>query len=312
MFRKAKKALLALCLICAGSMSLADPRTQATVDNAQLNNAGRVKIVDVDPALWVVKDRDTTIYLFGTIHILKPGLGWFDDEIKRAFDTSDELVVEMIEPPADEALKKYLKYALSSDGKTLSSKLSPADRDDFLTLVKKLGLKPEDQEPLDPWALAVTFQLASLQDGGYDPVSGVDGQLEAAAKAVNKPIRAVETFDSQLAIFDALPESVQVRFLMESVRGFDEMGKGMAQLVDTWSKPDPDALANLMNDGLSDPLLYDRLLKDRNAQWAQWINQRLARPGTVFMAVGAGHLAGKDSVQMLLKKYRIKAKRVKY
>ncbi|MGI9360936.1 MAG: TraB/GumN family protein, partial [Parasphingorhabdus sp.] len=60
---------------------------------------------DPDPALWVVKDEDTTIYLFGTIHILKPGLSWFDEAVKDAFDESEELVVEMIQPEPAEMVR---------------------------------------------------------------------------------------------------------------------------------------------------------------------------------------------------------------
>jgi uncharacterized protein len=54
------------------------------------------------------------------------------------------------------------------------------------------------------------------------------------------------------------------------------------------------------------------LLTQRNANWAKWIKERMARPGTVFVAVGAGHLGGKSSVQKLLKKQKLKAKRVRY
>jgi uncharacterized protein len=86
----------------------------------------------------------------------------------------------------------------------------------------------------------------------------------------------------------------------------------MDGLVAKWSSGDIDGLAKLMNEGLTDPELYDKLLTQRNANWATWIKERMAKPGTVFVAVGAGHLGGKTSVQKLLKKQKLKAKRVKY
>jgi uncharacterized protein len=272
----------------------------------------KIETVDVDPALWVVKDKDTTIYLFGTVHILKPGLGWFDDGVKKAFDRSDELVVEMIEPPAAQAQMIYTKYMLDQSGVPLSQKLPEKDRDAFKALMAKLNILKEAYEPLDPWAVAVTLQVTSLVANNYDPNSGVDSQLVSAAKAAGKPIKEIETFEWQLALFDTLPQESQVRFLQESITGFDELGKGMDQLIAVWSKPDPDALAKLMNEGLSDPALNKALLTDRNANWAKWIDNRMDKPGVVFMAVGAGHLAGKGSVQDMLRQYKLKARRVKY
>jgi uncharacterized protein len=300
-----RKALFALTLLCCGSAA------SAFVSVLPIKPA-EVETVDVDPALWVVKDKDTTIYLFGTIHILKPGLGWFDEAIKSAFDRSDELVIEMVEPSAAQSQAIFAKYGIDSTGKALTAKMSEAERTPYSALIAKLGLPIASFEALDPWAVAVTLQLVSLQASGFDPGSGVDGQLESAAIAAKKPVSGVETFESQLALFDNLPQESQLKFLAESVSGFDEMATGMAQLVDSWSKPDPEALAKLMNDGMSDPILYKRLLSDRNANWAKWIDRRMKKPGIVFMAVGAGHLAGKDSVQMLLKRYKRKAERVKY
>jgi uncharacterized protein len=310
--RMMMKYMLALALLCVGSMTMARSPAQPPLDPAKVAALGLIDVVDVDPALWVVKDKDTTIYLFGTIHILKPGLGWFDEEIKAAFDRSDELVVEMVEPSAAESQVIFSKYGIDQSGKTLTAKLAEADRAAYSALLKKLKIPAESFDPLDPWAVAVTLQMVSLQASGFDPTSGVDGQLEAAAKATKKPVSGVESFEWQLSLFDTLPQASQLQFLNESVRDFDEMGKGMEQLVTTWSKPDPDALAQLMNDGLTDPALYKRLLSDRNITWAKWIDERMKKPGTVFMAVGAGHLAGKDSVQNQLKKYKRKAKRVKY
>jgi uncharacterized protein len=267
---------------------------------------------DVDPALWVIKDHDTTIYLFGTVHILKPGLSWFDDGVKAAFDQSDELVLEMVEPPAAEAQALFARYAIDRSGKPLSSKLPAEDKAVFVKAMAGLGLPEAVFEPLDPWAVAVTLQVYGLQKTGYNANSGVEATLTAAAKATRKTISGVETMGSQLEIFDALPQDTQIRFLVESAKTIDQIGAGMDELVSTWSKPDPEALARMMNEGLSDPVLFSRLLTLRNAAWTRWIEQRLQKPGTVFMAVGAGHLAGSVSVQQMLTAYGIQSDRVNY
>jgi hypothetical protein len=118
--------------------------------------------------------------------------------------------------------------------------------------------------------------------------------------------------EQQLQIFDSLSQETQVKFLVESAAMVDQMTSSMDNMVTLWAKPDPDGLAQVMNQGLSDPKLHSALLTNRNANWAAWIKQQLEKPGTTFMAVGAGHLAGSTSVQHLLTAYGIKAQRVEY
>ncbi|MFD1767564.1 TraB/GumN family protein [Sphingorhabdus buctiana] len=268
--------------------------------------------VDVDPALWVVKDADTTIYLFGTVHILKPGMGWFDEAVKDAFDKSDRLVLEIVEPDQATTQQLFAKYGLDQSGKTLTSKMTEEQKATYTKAMEKVGLPAAAFEPFDPWAAAVTMQVMGLQKGGYDVNSGVETQLTAAAKASKKPIGAVETMEQQLQIFDSLSQETQVKFLVESAAMVDQMTSSMDNMVTLWAKPDPDGLAQVMNQGLSDPKLHSALLTNRNANWAAWIKQQLEKPGTTFMAVGAGHLAGSTSVQHLLSAYGIEAQRVEY
>lgn len=267
---------------------------------------------DVDPALWVVKDEDTTIYLFGSVHILKPGLGWFDDAVKTAFDGSDELVLELVEPPAAEAQALFGKLAMDQQGKTLRSKMNDADRAVYEAAMGKLGIPAPAFDPFDPWAAAITMSLLAAQKTGFDPNSGVEKQLTAAAKVSNKPIAGLETMEFQLGVFDTLPETEQIAFLVETAKMIDDVGSTLDKMVEMWAAPDPESLGRLMNEGLTSRTLYDALLTKRNANWAKWVSARMAKPGVTFMAVGAGHLAGPTSVQALLPAYGLTATRVAY
>jgi uncharacterized protein len=269
-------------------------------------------IKDVDPALWVVKDEDTTIYLFGTVHILKPNLGWFDDGVKKAFEGSDRLVLEMVEPSAAESQALFGKLAIDKSGKTLRSKMSDADRAIYEAAMTKTGLPAEALDPFDPWAAAVTLSVISMQKQGFDVNSGAEKQLTGAAKAAKKPIGGVETMEFQLGIFDSMPESEQIRFLIETAKIVESSSNMMDKMVELWGAPDPDGLGQLMNEGLTSRALYDALLTRRNANWAKWIKAEMDKPGTTFMAVGAGHLAGPTSVQNLLPAYGLSAERVAY
>lgn len=310
-----RAALFAPALFTA-NIAFAQNAPDAAVDPASLSELNPVaapkQTVDADPALWVVKDKDTTVYLFGTVHILKPNLGWFDEAVKTAFDASDTLVLELVQPPADKMQALFVDLAIDKSGKTLRSKLSAEDLVKYDAAMTKLGLPVAQFDPFDPWAAAVTLQLVTLSKDGFDPGSGAESVITSAASQAKKEIIGLETAEYQLGIFDTLPEDKQIRFLIDGSSDLDKGKEVMASLVDSWASGNIDRLAKLMNDGLTDPVLYDRLLTKRNANWAKWIKERMAKPGTVFVAVGAGHLGGKTSVQKLLKKLKLKAKRVKY
>ena len=312
------KSLLAATATCALAWGAplaaqnAPTEAPASVEALDPVKVTAAAIKDVDPALWVVKDEDTTIYLFGSVHILKPGLGWFDDGVKAAFESSDQLMLELVEPPVAEAQALFGKLAMDQQGKTLRSKMNDADRAVYETAMGKLGLPAAALDPFDPWAAAITISLLAIQKTGFDPNSGVEKQLTAAANAIKKPSAGLETMEFQLGVFDTLPESEQIAFLVETAKQIDDAGANMDKMVDMWTAPDPEGLGQLMNEGLTSRTLYDALLTKRNANWAKWIAARMDKPGVTFMAVGAGHLAGPTSVQTLLPAYGLTATRVAY
>jgi len=269
---------------------------------------------DADPALWVVKDEDTTIYLFGTVHVLKPGLSWFDEAVKTAFDGSKELVLEMVEPDAATMQQIVMgKAMLAPTATPTSQQLPEAKRAAYLKAATEMGMPQAAADRLKPWFAAVTLSFGPIIKAGYNPEQGPEKVLTAAAKSAGKTVSGLETAEQQLGYFDGLSEGAQVQFLTSTL---DELPKGV-QMLDTmvvdWSKGDPDALARTMNEGMKDsPEVAKTILFDRNARWATWINERMKQPGTVFMAVGAGHLAGEQSVLTKLGDYKLKAVRVSY
>ena len=272
-----------------------------------------VRTVDADPALWVVKDKDTTIYLFGTIHVLKPGLRWFDEAVKTAFNKSAELRMEMPLPDPAEAQQVTMPLAMATDGKPLTEKLPEAKRAAYAAVLTKLGLPPAALDQFQPWFAAVVMSQIAVQKLGYAGQTGVEMQLDAAAKANKKPVSGFETLQEQLGFFATLPQAHQISFLVESVDEFDTFESTITRMVDRWSKGDPDGLERIMNESTDHiPALYKVLLHDRNVRWATWIEGRMKQPGTVFVAVGAGHLAGKDSVQAQLAKRKLRATRIAY
>ncbi|MEP2750821.1 MAG: TraB/GumN family protein [Parasphingorhabdus sp.] len=311
MMRRWSSALLFLPLTLGLASCQPEPLQSAGDIAPQPNEIATIPD-DPDPALWVLKDEDTTIYLFGTVHILKPGLTWFDEAVKDAFDASDELVIEMIEPDPAEMMKIVNDLAIDKTGVSLRDKLKPEDRTKYEAAMTSLNIPVNAFDPLDPWFASVSMSLVPLMQGGYDTNSGVEDALNSHAKARNMKIVGLETPRQQLGFFDNLPEDVQIRFLNFNVDSIGEMADGMENMVAHWANANISALAELMNAGLEEKILYETLLSNRNANWAVWVDERMKQPGTVFLAVGAGHLAGDDSLQEMLKKRDLIVKRIKY
>ena len=262
--------------------------------------------------MWAVKDADTTIYLFGTVHVLKPGLDWFDGPVKQAFDKSDELVLEIVMPEDQaEAAKVTIPLAMDKSGTTLSAKLDPDALKAYQAALTNLGVPVAAFDAFKPWFAAVTLSVLPLTKLGYDPTQGAEMRLTAAAKSAAKPISGLETLEEQLGFFDTLPQDGQITFLNTTVKEIDTLAPTLDKMVAQWSKGDTVNLAATMNESMTaTPELTKILLWDRNARWADKIKARLDQPGTVFVAVGAGHLAGTKSVQDYLKERGLKVQRV--
>ena len=269
---------------------------------------------DADPALWVVKDADTTIYLFGTIHVLKPGMTWFDEGVKSAFDQSDTLVLEMVQPDAATMQQLVMSKGMATDGVALPDRLPKASRRAYAKALAKLGLPAGAFDRTEPWLAATNLSIVPIMKLGYDVTNGPEKVLADAAAQGGKQVIGLETAAQQIGYFDDLSMPAQVQFLTATLDDMPNVPQEMAAMVADWAAGKPDALAALLNDDMKDsPEVKTTLLTDRNARWATWIHQRMATPGTVFVAVGAGHLAGDESVIAdLARTYKVNAVRVSY
>jgi uncharacterized protein YbaP (TraB family) len=299
-------ALIAAILSATSAFAQSAPATPVPAQTP----AAPAKI-EADPAIWVVKDKDTTIYLFGTFHALKPNLDWFDGRVKTAFDASDQVVLELNMPEPAEAQKIVMPLATDPSGKKLSDKIPEAKRAAYTAGMTKLGLPPAAVEQYDPWFVSIMLSQMAMQKAGFSAEDGTEAQLTKAAKAAGKRLSGFETMTQQLGYFDTLPEAAQIVFLMSSIEEAAEFDSKLNEMLGYWSKGEDVKLGEMLNEDLKDSrALYNVLLKNRNERWATVIADRMKQPGTVFVAVGAGHLAGPDSVQHQLARYGLKATRV--
>jgi uncharacterized protein YbaP (TraB family) len=154
---------------------------------------------------------------------------------------------------------------------------------------------------LETWAASLMLVGVTLNDLGLDPENGVEEQLELIFQLRGIPITGLETPEQQLSLFDALPEEAQRHFLATVIDTPEDIQREFAEMLNAWARGDEDAIADTFDSELEvSQDLRNALLTDRNRAWAAWIVERLEEPGTVFVAVGAGHLTGDDSVQEIL------------
>ncbi len=288
MVRKAALALAGACLLpLTGSC--------ATPADAEATTEQRPADAVPGPALWVVRDEDTTIYLFGTVHVLPEGVEWYDARIAGALSSADELVTElnMDDPQAISA--SIVAAAPLPEGQNLREMMTQENRVEFEAALAAIGLPPNALDRYEPWYAAIVLSLGPLQNAGFDPATGVENAL--AERAAGKRHDALETIEQQVQMFDGMELEHQLNYVDEAAEGVADVLTTVETMVRQWRAGEVDQLGQTLNDDMDDAYLVNRLLINRNMNWAGWIERRLAQPGRVFVAVGAGHLAGEGSVQ---------------
>lgn len=264
------------------------------------------------PALWKLSDRDTTIYLFGTIHLLPDGLEWRTPAIERAIAETDTLVLETeIGSDVMAAAQTLMRLGVSPGLPPIADRVPAERRDELRTMVAAAGVPERALDRMETWAAALTLLTANFKQAGLSAEAGVERGLDAAYRSAGKRIEGLETPEQQFGYFDALSEEAQRRFLLGML---DDPARAQAEfkaMLDAWRRGDTDAIARTFDSETAlSPELREVLMTRRNAAWADWLAKRLEKPGTVMVAVGAGHLAGNDSVQRMLRARGLRARRV--
>ncbi len=275
------------------------------------DHAAVVPATGQGPALWVVKDADSTLYLFGTIHVLRPDTPWGSAKVDAAFDASDELILEFSNPDDQAALVPIFRQHGVSPERPLSSLLTAEELAELDTAARTIGGTAAGMDTLRPWLAAVTLAVAPLLRAGYDPQSGVERLLKARALEAHKRVGGFETADQQIRIIAGLSEETQLDLLRATLKEFHEALTGVDDLVSAWASGDEAAIDRLAVSTMREQSeeIYQALLVRRNADWADQIQALLAGSGTTFIAVGSAHLAGDDSVQSILQARGVEVER---
>jgi uncharacterized protein len=262
------------------------------------------------PALWAVSDADTTIYLFGTIHVLPENYQWRTARFNHAVASSQQLMLETIvdQNNPQKIMSAFAGIAFAKGLPPLGARVSADKRAALAAAIQRCGLPTQYLDQMKTWAAAFLLLNCQFKDLGLKGTEGVENVLRDNFTGSGKPVGELETNIEQLGFFDKLAEQDQLALLEGSLETTEEAQKEFEPMLRAWAKGDVEAISRTFDQELiGSPDLKDALIKRRNANWSKWIEQRMAEPGAVMIAVGAGHLAGPDSVISLLKKdgYRV-------
>ncbi|MEL6103672.1 MAG: TraB/GumN family protein [Pseudomonadota bacterium] len=299
-------AVLGLVLVtaCTDAREPADPAAPASTSvDASIEGPAPLGA----PALWTLADEDTTVHLFGTVHILKPETEWRTEAFDAVLQSADAIYFEadVSSPEAQQAMTRLVpQLGVYTDGTKLTDVLNEADEQDVKEAADLIGVPMAAVEPMKPWLATVQLSMLALQKQGYEPDSGVEMVLSALAAETDTELRYLETGEQQLRFFADAPVEDQVAFLVASAQQIEDDPDLLDTLVAEWAEGDVAAIGSIMADPatMGSEQVYETLIVERNRNWTRQIKDLMdAEPGVFLMAVGAGHLAGTDSVVEMLR-----------
>ena len=251
------------------------------------------------PAMWLVEDADTRVYLLGTMHALPPGTDWDDGVVGQAIASADELVMELSPTQLAAAGAEFQQLAPRKAPLAIDARLRGKALTNYRALEDSGSAFGGDK--LDDWAVMVLMGQRVAQDANLSGSDGVENGLTRQFQAAGKPIAGLETARTQLMLFETLDAPTQRALLIRAAEGADDAVNEVTALTAAWSRGDVAALEKMINEDVEAvPAARQAIITDRNQRWSAWVQTRMARPGTVMMAVGAGHLVGGDGVPAML------------
>ncbi len=252
------------------------------------------------PAIWVVKDLDSTLYLFGTVHLLPDDLAWQRDDMRQAFNESGTIFFEVDTGPQGQIDATVLTTSLGlrTDGLRLSDRLDNYQRNLMEAAANNGNLTIAALDGMEPWLASEYLAFAAAQNAGLSAELSADEALKSRAERSGKNVIYLETVETQIRASADLPEYIQLDILTETMEQFSTLGRDAVQIAEQWSVGGTDYLTDTIIRPMKarPPEVFNSLLRDRNRAWANEISRFMEDSGTGFVAVGTAHLLGKESL----------------
>jgi len=258
--------------------------------------------------LWAVEGQQNTVYLLGSVHLLRDAdqLG-LPGAAEAAYADAERLVMEIdLDDPAVASpvamISEMQRSALLPAGSTLREVLG-SDHAAIATQAAHAGLDLAMLDGFAPWFVATLLLQAELAGRGFRPELGVEQRIAERALRDGKPIEGLETPAEQFAVLARLPLPLQKRFLQMTLEETESIDSDLERMLEAWRTGNAEALAELLSDGYEEfPELYGPLTEQRNRAWVEEIGALLDDADDYLVVVGALHLVGRDSVVDLLRR----------
>jgi len=261
--------------------------------------------IDGKSCLWKVQSEKNTVYLLGSVHILKQENYPLKKSIEQAFDDVQKLVFEIHLDSAEtlSVQMKILSKGMYSDGSTLQENIDEETYSLVTEKAEELGLGIEQMSRFKPWFVTVTLITLKLQKLGFDPNYGVDKYFFKKAKEAGKEIAGLETVEYQIDLFDSLSKMNQKDLILQTLKELDVLEEEIDDLIDAWRMGHSVKLEDMVLKSFKEyPEIYRKFIYERNISWLPQVESLLKINKNVLVIVGAGHLLGNDGIISLLEK----------
>ena len=263
------------------------------------------------PAMWEVRDADSSVWIFGSFHILPDGVDWRTPLFNETLASADKVVFETDIRPAvmAEVGAKAFARGVYVDGTLLTDVLDDDLEARLRSHAAAINLPLGMVLAMRPWMATNTISVAALTAEGFSQ-QGVEFVLEAELDDTR--LAFLESGDQQLDVLSGAPEDEQIAMLSATLDQLDDLPKMMDKMLSSWADGTPDQLADmfLMEMGGFEAAFLDRLIYARNHNWIAPIEAMLAENEKNMIVVGAAHLVGDNSVLDLLEKAGYTVERV--
>ncbi len=266
--------------------------------------AQQTKDHDRKHPLWKISTKTNTIYLLGSVHVLKQDAYPLDEVIEKAYENSPRLFFEV---NLDEVNPQKLQQLTVEKGfydnsQTVKAGLSPETYELVRKHLTEKGMNIKNFERLKPWLLAMTIEVSELQRLGFDPNLGLDKYFYEKAKKDKKKVDGFETAEYQLNVLADMPAAMQEAILLQTMKDMDEAEKEFNRIFEAWKAGNVKALdTDLLKSFQDFPEVYKRLIADRNTNWIPKIESLIGQKENAMVIVGTAHLVGKDGILAILK-----------
>jgi len=257
------------------------------------------------PAIWIARDHDSTLYLFGTVHLLPSDIRWQRDELTEIFRESGTIFFEVDTGPTGQIDASVITQQLGfyNDGRRLSDKLDSYQLKLLEAAANNGQISLPVLDSMKPWLASEFLTIAAAGNAGLSPDISADEALKSRAATQGKHVIYLDTIENQILRTAKQPDFVQMLMLTDALEGFDGLGQDLRRIAQAWSVGQTDFLTREVVTAVKkrSPDIYQAIFDDVNRDWVLPMIKFLEGSGTGFVAIGTGHLLGEDSIQRLLR-----------